>query len=59
MLSQTYKASVEGEYYVKVAASTEIAVKDSTLETARKELQTELKSAKKTKQQIRKGHVGC
>lgn len=58
MLSQTYKASVEGEYYVKVAASTEIAVKDSTLETVRKELQTELKTAKKTKQQIPKGHVG-
>lgn len=58
MLSQTYKASVEGEYYVKVAASTEIAIKDSTLETVRKELQTELKSGTKKKQTIPKGHVG-
>lgn len=58
MLSQTYKASVEGEYYVKVAASTEIGVKDSTLETIKKELQTELKSGKKVTQKIPEGHVG-
>lgn len=58
MLSQTYKASVEGEYYVKVAASTEIGVKDSTLETVRKELQTELRQGKKTTQKIPEGHVG-
>jgi len=58
MLSQTYKASVEGEYYVKVAASTEIAIKSSTLETVRKELQTELQSGKKVTQEIPKNHVG-
>lgn len=58
MLSQTYKASVEGEYYVKVAASTEIAIKSSTLETVRQELQTELKRGTKTKQTIPKGYVG-
>jgi Jacalin-like lectin domain len=58
MLNQTYTASVEGEYYVKVAASTQIEIKSSTLETVRQELQQELSSGSHKTITIKDGYVG-
>ena len=58
MLSQTYSASVEGEYYVKVTASTEIAIKNSTLTTVRNELEKELTTGKHTTITVPENHVG-
>ena len=58
MLNQTYTASVEGEYYVKVAASTQIEIKDSSLETVRNELQQELSSGSHKTITIEEGYVG-
>ena len=58
MLSQTYSASVEAEYYVKAAASTEIAVQDSSLETVQTELQQQLESGSHTTQTIPEDYVG-
>jgi hypothetical protein len=58
MLSQTYSASVEGEYYVKVAASTEIALTDTSMETVKRELQTELTAGSSRRQKIDSDSVG-
>jgi hypothetical protein len=58
MLNQTYSASVEGEYYIKATASTQIDVKDSTLETVNHELTQELTSSTRTTQTIPEGYVG-
>lgn len=58
MLTQKYSASVEGEYYVKVAASAGIEIKDSTLQTVRNELLKELSTFTSTKTKIPAGHVG-
>jgi Jacalin-like lectin domain len=58
MLSQKYSASVQGEYYVKVTASTEIEVKDTSLETVSRELQQELNSGSSKTQEIPETYVG-
>jgi len=58
MLSQKYSASVEGEYYVKVTASTEIELKDSTLTTVRNELERELESGSHKTIKIKENYVG-
>ncbi|MCX4029274.1 hypothetical protein H0A36_07305 [Endozoicomonas sp. SM1973] len=58
MLSQTYSASIEGEYYVKVSASTKIELKSTSMESIKKELQEELKSGSYGKITIKEGYVG-
>jgi len=58
MLRQQYNASVEGEYYVKVAASTEIEIKDTTLTTVKQELHNELKHGSHRTVTIEEGYVG-
>jgi len=58
MMNQTYSASVEGEYYVKVAASTQIEVKDSSLTTVKSELEQKLKKDVTTEIDIPAGYVG-
>jgi hypothetical protein len=58
MLSQKYSASVEGEYYVKVTASTEIELKDSTLTTVKNQLEKELDRGSFRTVTIKENHVG-
>lgn len=58
MQSQTYSASVEAEYYAKVSASTEIALTDTSTETIKSELETELKAGNRIEQTIPDGSVG-
>lgn len=58
MLGQTYSASVEGEYFIKIAASTEIKVENTELTTVYKELQKELHTESKKTIAIKEGYVG-
>jgi len=58
MISQTYSASVEGEYYVKVTASTDINITDTNLTTVKNELEKELSSGSHNTITIEENHVG-
>jgi hypothetical protein len=58
MLSQTYGASVEAEYYAKVAFSTEIQYVNTSISTISRELVQELKSGLTTKKEVGAGQVG-
>jgi hypothetical protein len=58
MLSQQYNASVEAEYYAKVAVSTEIKYINTKTETISRELTEVLKTGKHTQTTIKKGQVG-
>lgn len=58
VMSQQYSASVEAEYYVKVAASTEIAITETSLETVKRELEQKLASGSRRTQTIPGGQVG-
>jgi len=58
MSKQQYSASVEGEYFVKVAASTEIEIKDTSLNSVKRELEQELKKGKQRTIRIEEGYVG-
>lgn len=58
MIGQTYSANIEGEFMAKAALSTSIEIKDSNIETIKKEIQKELKSGSKKKQNIPGGYVG-
>lgn len=58
MVSQEYNASVEGEYYAKVTASTKIEIQDSQTTTIRKELEnSQTKSFERT-QSVGEEEVG-
>lgn len=58
MLTQTYSASIEGEYMAKASLSSSIEIKDSNIETVKKEIEQQLKSGSKKKQTIPGGYVG-
>lgn len=58
MMNRKYSASVEGEYYVKAAASTDIEIRDTSVSTVKKELETEMSKATTTTSEIPEGHVG-
>ncbi|UUC46925.1 jacalin-like lectin [Flavobacterium cerinum] len=58
MLSQQYNASVEAEYYAKVAFSTEIKYVNTQLTTIKKELSTQLINQQSKEVTIEKGMVG-
>lgn len=58
MLSQQYNASVEAEYYAKVAASTEIKYVNTSTTTISHELVQELKSGTSKETTIGAGQVG-
>ncbi|MEO4006421.1 MULTISPECIES: hypothetical protein [unclassified Flavobacterium] len=58
MLSQQYNASVEAEYYAKVAISTEIKYVNTQLTTIKKELSTQLINQQSKEVTIEKGMVG-
>ncbi len=58
MVRQTYSASVEAEYYVKVAASTSIEVQDISRETIHRSLEKELQNGNKRTQRIPENYVG-
>jgi len=58
MLKQNYSASVEGEYYAKVTASTSISIENAETTTVRQELEQELKQGKRTEVAIPQGSVG-
>lgn len=58
MLQQKYSASVEGEFYAKVSASTEINIQDSELLKIKIELSEQLKSKKSEEIDIQTGMVG-
>jgi hypothetical protein len=58
MLSQQYNASIEAEYYAKVAFSTEIKYVNTQLTTVKRELSEQLVSGKYTETTIKEGQVG-
>lgn len=58
MMSQTYSASVEGEYFAKVSASTELQFTNTSLTTIKSELQVELESGSHKTIKINEGYVG-
>lgn len=58
MLSQKYSASVEAEYYAKVAFSTEIAYVNMSTTTISHELMRELKNGKCVEKTVNAGQVG-
>lgn len=58
MMRQQYSASIEGEYYVKVTASTEIELKESVLTTVGSQLQNELNNSSQKTIKIEEGHIG-
>nr|WP_294934756.1 hypothetical protein [uncultured Flavobacterium sp.] len=58
MLSQQYNASVEAEYYAKVAFSTEIKYENTQLTTVKRELSTQLVSGQSKEITIEQGMVG-
>jgi hypothetical protein len=58
MLSQQYNASVEAEYYAKVAFSTEIKYVNTQLTTVKRELSEQLVSGKYSEITIKEGQVG-
>ena len=58
MMSQKYSASVEGEYYVKVSAATEITFENTDTTTISSELDKRLATGSKTTTTIPDDHVG-
>ncbi len=58
MVDQQYSASVEGEYYVKVKASTNLNIKDTDTNSISSELTSEQDKSESKKQTIPDGHVG-
>ena len=58
MLSQQYNASVEAEYYAKVAFSTEIKYVNTTTTTISHELTAQLTEGKSTEVTVKDGQVG-
>ena len=58
MLKQDYSASIEGEYYAKVSASTDISLENSKSVTVKSQLSTELSKGSKTTVEIKEGYVG-
>lgn len=58
MLERQYSASIEGEYYEKVIASTKLEVKDVKLETVKNELEKDLITGSPTVRIVPKDHVG-
>ncbi|MGM3159399.1 jacalin-like lectin [Dickeya undicola] len=58
MLDQKYSASVQGEYYVKVSASTDIEIKDTNLVTIETELTKELEHSIRKTLKVPENYVG-
>lgn len=58
MLSQQYNASVEAEYYAKVAFSTEIKYENTQLTTVKRELSEQLVSGNYREMSVEPGQVG-
>lgn len=58
MLKQDYSASIEGEYFAKVSASTDITIENSKSETVKSELSTQLSKGSSKTVEIKEGYVG-
>lgn len=58
MMKQDYSASIEGEYFAKVAASTSISMENSKSETVQHQLSTELSKGSTKTVTIGEGYVG-
>lgn len=58
MLNQTYSPSAEGEYYAKVAVSTEIQYKNTSTTTIMHELSQELRTGTYTERTVGLNQVG-
>ena len=58
ILEQKYKASVEGEYFAKMASSLEINLKSTDLNKSIEEVKNETKNGETKTKTIEEGHVG-
>lgn len=58
MMKSSFSASVEGEYYVKVVASTGIQVENAELTTVRREISYALRREKRETLEVKEGYVG-